>query len=149
MSSHYLVLNVSRRSTKKEVKAAYRLLAKKYHPDVNPTRAAGAMFTKVQSAYDTLSNDVKRRAYDRELRERGSTTTAGTSDTGTGRSSAGWAQNSSAWKGKYDERGQDDKFTAAANPNDYLGARRNINEEFIERLRRKEKFYEAYGDGKY
>ena len=49
-----------------EIKAAYRRLARKYHPDVNPNdKAAEAKFKEISVAYDTLSDPEKRQMYDR------------------------------------------------------------------------------------
>lgn len=63
--SHYETLGVTKSSNKDEIKAAYRTLAKKYHPDLNPNDAtAEAKFKQISEAYEILSDDKKRAAYD-------------------------------------------------------------------------------------
>ncbi|GIW18285.1 MAG: molecular chaperone DnaJ [Tepidiforma sp.] len=62
----YEVLGVSRTATEKEIKAAYRKLARKYHPDVNPgDKAAEARFKEINQAFEVLSDPEKRKKYDR------------------------------------------------------------------------------------
>jgi molecular chaperone DnaJ len=62
---YYAVLGVSKGSDAKEIKASYRKLARKYHPDVNPNdKAAEAKFKEVSEAYEVLSNPEKRKLYD-------------------------------------------------------------------------------------
>lgn len=60
----YEVLGLSKGASKDEVKKAYRKLAKKYHPDLNKEEGAQERFADIQSAYDVLSSDEKRRQYD-------------------------------------------------------------------------------------
>lgn len=62
---YYSILGVSRTATEKEIKSAYRKLARKYHPDVNPgDKAAEETFKEVSEAYEVLSNKDLRRKYD-------------------------------------------------------------------------------------
>jgi DnaJ-class molecular chaperone len=64
--SYYDVLGVKRDASEKEVRAAYRKLARKHHPDVNPgDKAAEARFKEINSAYEVLSDKDKRRKYDK------------------------------------------------------------------------------------
>ncbi|MDF1792193.1 MAG: DnaJ C-terminal domain-containing protein [Thalassobaculaceae bacterium] len=66
MSDPYKVLGVSQSAGQDEIKAAYRKLAKKYHPDLNQGDDAIALkFQEVSSAYDLLGDPTKRKRYDR------------------------------------------------------------------------------------
>jgi len=68
-TNYYIVLGVNNTASAEEIKAAYRKLAKKYHPDRNPNnKAAEDYFKEVQQAYSTLSNPVKRKKYDLKFR---------------------------------------------------------------------------------
>jgi molecular chaperone DnaJ len=62
---YYEVLGISRTASSEEIKRAYRNLARKYHPDVNKQPGAETKFKEINEAYEVLSDDGKRRTYDR------------------------------------------------------------------------------------
>jgi molecular chaperone DnaJ len=65
-ASLYDTLGVSKSASQDEIKKAYRKLARQYHPDKNPGDAsAEERFKEIQTAYDVLSDEEKRKAYDR------------------------------------------------------------------------------------
>jgi curved DNA-binding protein len=62
---YYKTLGVTKSSTEKEIKQAFRKLARKLHPDVNPgDKAAEARFKEVNEAYEVLGDPAKRKKYD-------------------------------------------------------------------------------------
>lgn len=61
---YYEILGVKRESTAAEIKAAYRKLARKFHPDVNKTKEAEQKFKDLNEAYEVLSDKEKRQRYD-------------------------------------------------------------------------------------
>ena len=61
----YILLGVTPDASTADIKRAYRRLARRYHPGINPgDRAAEAMFERVSKAYETLSDPTRRRQYD-------------------------------------------------------------------------------------
>jgi len=63
---YYSTLGVPKTATDKELKQAYRKLARKHHPDVNPgDKGAEAKFKEINEAYEVLSDEEKRKKYDR------------------------------------------------------------------------------------
>ena len=62
---YYSTLGVSRTASEKEIKSAYRKLARKFHPDVNPgDNKAEEQFKEIAEAYEVLSSSEKRKKYD-------------------------------------------------------------------------------------
>jgi molecular chaperone DnaJ len=62
---YYELLGVSRKAPVKEIRAAYRKLARKYHPDLNPgDKSAEEKFKQIQEAYEILSDPKKRQTFD-------------------------------------------------------------------------------------
>ena len=64
-SDYYKTLGVERGASKDDVRKAYRKLARKYHPDINPgNKQAESKFKDLSVAYDVLSDEKKRKLYD-------------------------------------------------------------------------------------
>ena len=62
---YYEALGVARTATDKEIRAAYRKMARQYHPDLNPgSKSAETRFKEIQQAYEVLSDAEKRKKYD-------------------------------------------------------------------------------------
>src|SRR5437764_6155128 len=61
----YVLLGLAREATLGDIKRAYKRLARKYHPDINPgDRTSEAHFRQIAEAYETLSDPDRRRRYD-------------------------------------------------------------------------------------
>lgn len=66
--NYYLILGVSQNASLKEIKLAFRGLARQYHPDLNPDDPISAeKFKQISQAYDVLSDATKRRRFDRNI----------------------------------------------------------------------------------
>src|ERR687886_2384126 len=62
---YYEILGLKRGATDKEIRSAYRKLARKYHPDVNPgNKEAESKFKELNEAYEVLGDPAKRKKYD-------------------------------------------------------------------------------------
>ena len=68
---YYEVLGISKGASDEEIKKAYRKVAKKYHPDLNPgNKEAEAKFKEVNEAYEILSNPQKKAQYDGKRKDK-------------------------------------------------------------------------------
>ena len=65
MANYYEILNITSNATKQEIKKAFKKLALIYHPDRN--KGFEEKFKRINEAYQTLSNDTKKRIYDQQL----------------------------------------------------------------------------------
>ena len=70
--NYYIVLGISKGADLKKIKRAYRTVAKKYHPDITRTKESAERFMEIREAYETLSDEAKRKRYDKELEKQGS-----------------------------------------------------------------------------
>lgn len=69
---YYIVLGVSRSADAHRIKKAYRTVAKRYHPDVSQAPESKQRFQEIREAYETLTDEGKRKRYDEELAKQGS-----------------------------------------------------------------------------
>jgi DnaJ-class molecular chaperone len=69
---YYIALGVSRDADLAKIKRAYRIIAKKYHPDVAQSSDDTERFREIREAYETLADEAKRQKYDQELARRDS-----------------------------------------------------------------------------
>lgn len=67
MDNYYQILGVPSSATIQELRRAYRILARRYHPDVNPGEGSEARFKAIANAYGILSDAEKRKQYDLKL----------------------------------------------------------------------------------
>jgi DnaJ-class molecular chaperone len=68
MQDHYFVLGVATNASLADIKKAYRVKAAEFHPDRNSSELAPMKFHAVKEAYDVLSDDAARAAYDENRR---------------------------------------------------------------------------------
>lgn len=68
LATHYEVLGVDPRANAAQIKQAYRYLALKWHPDRNHSKIAEAVFKRISDAYNVLSDQDKRKEYNRSIR---------------------------------------------------------------------------------
>lgn len=116
MNDPYKILGVPRTADQAEIKSAYRKLAKKYHPDLNPGDAdVERRFKDVSAAYDVLGDAAKRAKYDR-----GEIDNGGRERPGAG---AGFWRN-------WNRRGSSESASAGADTSGGTRTRFNFGEEF-------------------
>jgi len=89
---YYKILGVSKNADVKDIKAAYRKLARKYHPDLNPTEGVGEKFKEIAEAYEVLKDPGRRAKFD-EILEYGDQSSQGFQPP------PGWQQNQHAYQG--------------------------------------------------
>ncbi len=75
MKNYYEILEVNQKASKEIIEKAYKVLVKKYHPDVNAKKAQenNQKIKELNEAYEVLSNDFLREQYDNELKKEKST----------------------------------------------------------------------------
>lgn len=76
MTNYFHILGLNTEATTAEIRAAYRNLAKQFHPDVNPSAEAKSQFIIIQEAYEVLSDPTKKENHLRLLRYKSSTRTS-------------------------------------------------------------------------
>lgn len=67
IKNYYEILSVPRNATAQQIKAAYYAKAKAYHPDANKDAPGNLKFQEVSEAYEVLSDESKKRAYDKSI----------------------------------------------------------------------------------
>ena len=70
MKNYYDILNISPSASNKAINVKHRALAKQYHPDINNSRDATEKMAQLNEAYEVLSDNVKRREYDNQLKKK-------------------------------------------------------------------------------
>ncbi len=67
MDNYYDILGLNSSATFEEIRRAYRILARRYHPDVNPGKTSEEKFKRIAQAHQVLSDQEKRKVYDVDL----------------------------------------------------------------------------------
>lgn len=129
---YYEVLGVSRDATADQIKAAYRKLARKHHPDMNPgDKKAEARFKEIQGAYDILSDAEKRSKYDRY----GHAAFEGFGPFGPRTGASEWAARQSAGPGHFETIDLGEIFGRSAGSEDEGVGQGGMFEEILGRMR--------------
>lgn len=66
MKDYYKIMGLSPSASHEKIRSAYRTLARRYHPDVNPGKSSAEKFKEIAEAYNVLKSSERRRKYDRE-----------------------------------------------------------------------------------
>lgn len=66
LKDYYTILGVGRHSSQEEIKSAYRVMSKRWHPDMNPNVDVTHMMQEINEAYAILKDNSKKARYDRE-----------------------------------------------------------------------------------
>jgi curved DNA-binding protein len=69
MQNHYQTLGLNNAASTEEIRRAYRILARRYHPDVNPSGTSEEIFKQIAQAYGVLSDPEQKKQYDLELKQ--------------------------------------------------------------------------------
>jgi DnaJ-class molecular chaperone len=69
---YYVVLGVSRGADQKKIQKAYRTIVKRFHPDASGTQESSERFLEIRKAYETLTDEERRKEYDEQLAREGS-----------------------------------------------------------------------------
>jgi curved DNA-binding protein len=126
---YYEVLGVNKNATEEEIKKAYRKLARKYHPDLNPKdKEANRKFQQINEANEVLSDPEKRKKYDQygkdwkhaEEFEKARQSRQQWTDAG------GGGQDFSGFSGEFDEEGFSDFFQSMFGGGERRSSRRNV-----------------------
>lgn len=96
----YAVLGVPRGASRRQVADAYRRLAKRHHPDVNPDPAAVERMRRINAAWQTLSSPTRRADHDASTASSGHWTSSRTTWRSESASTASWA----AWRQRRSDR---------------------------------------------
>jgi curved DNA-binding protein len=123
---YYKILGVTADAEAKEVKTAYRKLARKYHPDMNPDKGSEEKFKEVAEAYQVLK-DTKSRAEFDELLKYGSRSGQGYQPPPDWQRSSGFRQQS----GTHSENGYSDFFNSMFGGGQGFGRKDNMRQQHI------------------
>lgn len=126
--NHYETLSVARGAPPEVIRAAYRALSQKWHPDKNEDPEAGRIMQAINAAYVILSDSAKRSNYDRTLEEQEATRTAHAPKPSTEQSPSRHAERRQAFEVDWDtvaraQTAQQNKFRVFGRDNLFAAAR--------------------------